>query len=324
MALFDGMIFWLVRYWAFLSNRKMFRWHRQWGGANGGMPDPAVPACCNDKYYWRKLFDHDPRFPVVSDKLAVKDWLREESIDIEIAPVLWSGTDPATIPDDLLKADIILKANHASATNMFIAGGKFDRSEVETKANNFLGRRYWRRYGEWGYKNITPTLLIEPLIGDIEAGVSEYKFYTCGRRIERLVAIHDRQTAVAADVFAPDGDGLVMTDEVSSVSPNRAHRPLPDTGPRMIELARELGARFDHMRVDLLSDGRQIWFGELTLYNLGGHVVDRGQDPDDPLNTSWDLRSSWFLSTPQKGWRRFYAGALRRHLERQQSASTPA
>ena len=82
----------------------------------------------------------------------------------------------------------------------------------------------------------------------------------------------------------------------------------------MIELARELGSYFDHMRVDLLSDGTRIWLGELTIYNRGGEVVDRGQDPEDPLNTSWDLRNSWFLTKPQRGWRRIYAQALKRRL----------
>jgi hypothetical protein len=75
-----------------------------------------------------------------------------------------------------------------------------------------------------------------------------------------------------------------------------------------------IGADFDHLRVDFLTDGTRLFLGEITIYNLGGIAYSTGQLTDTPLNRSWDLRRSWFMRSPQKGWRKAYAAALRRAI----------
>jgi len=45
----------------------------------------------NEKFLWRKLFDHDPRFVVLSDKLACKEWVTERAPELAVAKVHWLG-----------------------------------------------------------------------------------------------------------------------------------------------------------------------------------------------------------------------------------------
>ena len=68
------------------------------------------------------------------------------------------------------------------------------------------------------------------------------------------------------------------------------------------------------MRVDILSDGERSWFSELTVYNMAGRLPGVGDNPKEGVSTSWDLRQSWFMTTPQRGWRRVYAWALKSYL----------
>lgn len=56
----------------------------------------------NEKFFWRKIFDRSPEFIEVSDKLRIRHWLVKNRVDIDSPPILWTGTDPAQIPDDLL------------------------------------------------------------------------------------------------------------------------------------------------------------------------------------------------------------------------------
>ena len=38
-------------------------------------PGVTLPRTINEKFTWRKVFDHGPLFPAVIDKIGVKDWL---------------------------------------------------------------------------------------------------------------------------------------------------------------------------------------------------------------------------------------------------------
>lgn len=64
---------------------------------------------------------------------------------------------------------------------------------------------------------------------------------------------------------------------------------------------------------DLLTDGKKLWLGELTIYNLSGQFFDV------------DLRRSWFLQVRHANLLlRLYSGALRRKLAREAQPMLPA
>tara|TARA_B110000503_G_scaffold138053_1_gene223423 strand:+ start:140 stop:361 length:222 start_codon:yes stop_codon:yes gene_type:complete len=73
------------------------------------------------------------------------------------------------------------------------------------------------------------------------------------------------------------------------------------------------------MRVDILSDDAKLWFSELTIYNMAGYLPNVGDVTSEPVNTSWDLNKSWFLNTPQRGWKKTYAERLRKRIAQEGS-----
>jgi hypothetical protein len=94
---------------------------------------------------------------------------------------------------------------------------------------------------------------------------------------------------------------------------------LPPNTAEALEISRQIGEHFDHMRVDILSDDAKLWFSELTIYNMAGYLPNVGDVTSEPVNTSWDLNKSWFLNTPQRGWKKTYAERLRKRIAQEGS-----
>lgn len=277
------------------------------------VPDPAFPKALNDKWLWRKVFERNPALTRVTDKLGVRGWLADAGIDVNTPKVLWVGKSAEDIPANVLEAPVVVKVNHGYAMNIFLDAAPDDRDAFNATANSFLERSHGRRSLQWAYFDVEPKLFVEEMLTNLEV---ELKFYCFGSKVERLITIFDRQSENgSADVWVRGPEGGWERSEIGSVlTETRAKKPLPDCIEEAERLAREIGSHFDHIRVDLLYDGQRILLGELTVYNLGGHFVGIPQKEAAPMNAAWDIRKSWFLTSPQKGWRQVYANALRRRL----------
>ena len=175
----------------------------------------------------------------------------------------------------------------------------------------------WRPGRPVGYFDIPRELFIEREIPPGPDGLGELKFYTFGERITRIVHISGRFDGMRANVWIPDDKGTLQRSEHrAAVAPPDPSRPLPARIDQALQIARRLGSEFDHLRVDLLWDGAQLWLGELTVYNQSGRFPGKeGTDPEAVTAGAWDLRRSAFLrQPPSRGWRALYARALRRAL----------
>lgn len=275
----------------------------------------AVPRLANEKFLWRKAFDHDPRFAVVTDKLAAKDWVAAQGIAAKMPQTLWSGTDANDIPDDLWQQPIYIKATHGCQMNIPVLTPPEDRAAVIAAANAFLTREHGARQRQWAYSQVPRALIVEQAISP-GTELMEVKYYTYGAVVEQFVLRRAGPPVTAARWLRQADGSFIRSNQPTVISKIIDQSPLPDVVYTGLALAAEIGALFDHMRVDTLMDGDDVYLGELTVYNIAGRVPLNGDKVDDHLNRSWDLRRSWFLTTPQPGWRGLYAAALRRKLDR--------
>ena len=312
----DRLLFFAVNLWCLTRYPRLcwmyLRTHRRF-------PNIAQPRAVNEKFIWRKVFDRDPRFTVVSDKLACKEWVRARVPDLKIPAVLWEGTDPDDIPDELLASSVVIKANHSWNTFLLIHDGQCDRVSLAAAARRWLRRRHGRGNVQWAYHDIAPRLFAEEMVADGGLGLQELKVYTFGTWIERVAHVVDRFGKKRIHVWDADADGrLARRPPPRDAVDPPSDVPLPPTLARALEIARRLGSEFDHMRVDLLTTADTLWFGELTVYNRGGRFTSNGADPDNQAARAWDLRRSAFLQAPPiRGWRGVYARALARTLAAQ-------
>lgn len=276
----------------------------------------AAPRCTNTKYVWRKLIDHDPRFTTLSDKLAVKAYVPALGINADVPKVLWTG-EPKTFPEDFYTSDVVIKSNHGWNTNIFPARDALSRDAVDKGLKKAFNQRHGRRTNEWAYYNIQPRLFAEELLNDGTALI-DLKIYVYGKTALRIVPIRTFEDGRRiASLWLWDGTKFARSETPSAVSPDVVDtHPLPETTQAALQIAQDIGQYFDHLRIDFLSTEQDLFLGEVTVYNLAG-METGGHATDTPSNKHWDLRRSWFLNTPQRGWRAIYARALKRFCDRQ-------
>ena len=306
----DRLILSLANAWACLRH-PMLVWREV--GRCGRLPNIAAPVTANEKFLWRRIFDHDPRIAMTCDKLATKAFVAERCPGLKIARVLWTGDDPKVIPEGLLRGDVVVKASHGCAWNYFVNGGQYDRAELERLAARWMRKTYGRKNFEWGYFGVPHRLFIEEMITGPGGLVhTEVKLMMYGGRCLLVVVINDRFGIGSASVY--DGE-LNWMDVASGIGLPVAVAPPPKGIDEIMRAAKLLSRDFDHMRCDFYDRDGEVWFAELTAYNLAGRMDYKGCDRNSEFVLGWDLRLSWFLNAPQGGWRRRYAQALRRRLD---------
>ena len=304
-------IFRAVTLWGFLRHPRLVEKFRR---KTGHFPNIASPRTVQEKFLWRKIFDHDPRFVRVQDKLAVKDHARAILPEIGVPDTLWSGADLAQAPRDVLSRAAVLKPNHDCGKVVFLPDPDLSFADLEAVTRGWMQKRYGKRKGEWAYKWIVPRLMIEEKLENRDgAPLNEIKVYVCGGKAV-LTACYAERSSEAASVMIVLPDRSINRAKIDSVVPQGRFEidPAFDTAVRMAEA---LGRDFDFIRIDLFVVDGRVFVGEFTVYPRSGFHTFRDAELEADWARLWDLRKSRFLSTRQPGWRGLYARALRAHLD---------
>jgi TupA-like ATPgrasp len=282
----------------------------------GYVPDPAMPRTYNEKVLWRKLVDHDPRFAVLADKLAAKEYARERCPDLAIPRTLWAGESADAIPDSALASDVVVKTNHGFNFNVFIENGRYDRARLVRTVARWLRTVHGRPDGEWAYGRIRPRVFVEERLPvGIGGAPSDIKVHACDGEIVHGWAVN--KLTERAVTLSASGDPIAPA--VTHASDERALAADDRLRARFAEARRfaaALSRGVDYARYDFLVTDGQLYFGEITLYPAAGY--DRWSDPAIALRLSrcWDLQRSAFLTGQRGGPAGVYARALRARLAR--------
>ena len=262
----------------------------------GYMPNYAAPRSFGEKMQWRKLFDRNSLFPLLSDKLAVRDYVRARAPGLVFPKIYWSGGNPEAIPFDDLQLPFVIKPNNRSNRIILVR----EKSDLDRKAILRAARKWMRsrshgwRYGEWAYSRIPRRILVEEFLS-IEGELApppDYKFFVFHGVVEFILFSQGRHS---------DGDrrrGLytrdwqpVPVDRLSGIGlvTLQGGAPRPGRLADLIAAAEAIAADLDHLRVDLYLVGDKIYFGESTVYAYSGRVTW------SPKNSNTDPSPSRFV-----------------------------
>ncbi|MEL6921980.1 MAG: ATP-grasp fold amidoligase family protein [Pseudomonadota bacterium] len=277
--------------------------------------DYILPHTYEGKFLWRKIFDRNPLFIETCDKLAAQHYARSKIKGVQVAKLIWRGSDPDEITPQMLKDGAVLKANCGSGQAIVIPDGSPTRSQFSQEARQWLRKGpFGLALGEWPYAFGDNCLILEELLTTDGRPVEvEYKFHVAAG--ETACVVVKRGSGQVNDGFLVlDRFGKAWTVTKSGKS-MRADFDLPDEYLEMRQMAEALGSEFDYVRVDLYLTDAGVYFSELTVFPSSGGGKLGHKDLEDLRNRQWDVRRSWFLSARQTGWRQAYANALRRHLD---------
>jgi hypothetical protein len=228
------------------------------------LPDLAAPKTLAEKVRWTFLNHKNPLLPLVSDKIAVRDYIALKGAQIAPPRLLATGWSP----DDILRIDLperfVLKASNSCGANHFHLGPEApDRQALRQKLRLWRDNGYWRKFGELFYRDIPWRFLVEEFLPS-DQRQREYKIMCFHGEPVYLTTITARGPhGVAGSVHLPDWSPAGFGTRGLLPSPTPV--PRPEALDQILDEARRLSADLLHVRVDFLHYDDRLVFSELTL-----------------------------------------------------------
>jgi hypothetical protein len=237
----------------------------------GELPNLNDPKLFTEKLQWLKLHDKNPLKTICSDKLAVRSYIKDIIGEKYLIPLCFYTVDVRDISQsNLPDFPVILKPNHDSGGGIVISDKhNADYSKIRKELDERLSKNYYHFSGEWEYKDIKPTLLVEKLIFDEDKDISllnDFKIHCFNGKPKYIQTIFDRESNISETWF----DTNWNLQDFGYFSKNRANVPLPDNLLIMLDLAEKLSQNFKYVRVDLYDFKGRVYFGELTFHPFCG------------------------------------------------------
>lgn len=235
------------------------------------------PKTFSEKIQWLKLYDSTKEKAMLSDKYAVRDWVKEKIGEEYLIPMLgvWDSVDD--IDFDALPNAFVLKTNHSSSWNIICKDkSKLNIADAKRKLKRWMKMDYTFCCGlQLHYSLIDRKIVAEQYMENID-GLDDYKFlcfdgkpYYIWKDVGRFGKQHYR-TFYDLDwnmqSFAYQYPTLDESDK------------RPECLEEMVRIATILCQGFNQVRVDLYEVDGRVYFGEMTFTCCSG--IDRFDPPE--------------------------------------------
>lgn len=245
-----------------------------------------------EKVQWRKLYDQDPIYTLLSDKYKVRKWIAKKIGEQYLIPLLghWESFDD--IPLELFPDQFVLKTNNGSHTNIIVK----NKSEFLKRKNSARKRmEYWLHTPfayleglELQYLNIHPQIIAEMYVQP-ENGKNElvdFKFHCFNGTPVLCQVIGDRLSAETMDFYDMNWNHIPVK---RTPYKNAEEVAQPVNFPHMLHLVEQLCAGFQYVRVDMYNCDGEIYFGEMTFTPSSGIMMFEPDCWDYKLGDLWDI-----------------------------------
>jgi len=244
------------------------------------------PQKFNEKLIHRRLFSRDPIWPIITDKISVRGWLKEkgylEHVQLVPARIAYSV-------DELLEMDIdkpvVVKAAWASGMNLFVNSNAQLQSYKNT-LNEWMQSPYAPERLIWAPEKMKRGFLIEDSIADDQGYVPlDYKFFCFNGSVEFIQIDLDRfsghRRIIVSSDGAPENWGYAKKMPENKLDIEK------DLIIKMKPIAEILSQNFSFIRVDLYWYKGEIYFGELTQTPSSGFGKFTKEGIDQKVGELW-------------------------------------
>lgn len=293
VALFNNpllILVWIINNFSFmLSDELYLKWvFRLRMGYKLNLKNPLT---FNEKLQWLKLYNRQPEYTVMVDKVKAKEYVAEKIGPKYIIPTLGIWDDPDDIDFDVLPNQFVLKCNHNSGLGMCICKdkSKLDIPKVKANLRRGLKQNYFLYGREWPYKDVPRKILAERFMVD-ESGIElkDYKVFCFDGEPEVIEVDYGRFTEHKRNFYGKNWDFITMELQYPSEEKHVIARP--EKLEEMLDLARKLTKGIPHVRADFYSINNQLYWGELTFFHGSGTEYFRPSE--------WDVRLGKLIKLP--------------------------
>lgn len=237
------------------------------------------PRRLTEKIQWLKLNDNLPIKTTLSDKLLVRDWVKEKIPEIKFPKVFTVGKSYDDLDFSSCPQNFLIKTNHAWKQNFWVNGkdtylaNKSYQEKTRLLLKYYLSRTFAFESGfELQYKNIDRKVYAEEIIGDKSALLScDYKVL-CFNGVPKLVEhyiISMKDRSLHMNMYDIKGNKLNVSHTLQMYE---EQMPLPKCFDKLIEYAKILSEGFKFVRVDFMVYDENIYFSEMTFTPSSGFM----------------------------------------------------
>lgn len=231
----------------------------------------------NDKIQWLKLFDQRPETVICTDKILMRDYVRERVGEEHLVKLYQVHDHFSQINFDLLPNSFVIKTNHDSGTVIQVWEKKnIDFNFIQKQITKSLQKTYGWEKGEWAYAFVRPKVFVEELLS-VQKNLSppDYKFHCANGKIQWLQYIYDRGRSTKECIVTPSG--TVIPIHFDHNMEHKESFKIPDKWDEMKSIVEKIADGFKYIRVDCYLVGEKIYIGELTFFPLMGCYKGQGQ-----------------------------------------------
>ncbi|SDB63019.1 ATP-grasp fold amidoligase family protein [Butyrivibrio sp. INlla16] len=238
---------------------------------NGGKLNLSDPKTYNDKIQWIKVYDHNPSYHDLVDKLKARDWVARTIGEEYLIPIVGGPWDSCNEIDyDELPDKFVLKCTHDSGGILICNDKKtFDRNYAAKFLGNRMKRDYYFHGREWAYKGLEAKVYAEQYMVD-ESGteLKDYKIF-CFNGVPRVIQVdYGRYTRHERNLYTTEWEYIPAQIKYPTNPYHNINKP--DCLDDLLRVSSELSKNLTQARVDLYVIYNKIYFGEITLYHGSG------------------------------------------------------
>lgn len=262
----------------------------QWKQIMGSKLDLKHPVTFNEKLQWLKIYDHNPLYTSLVDKLAVKKWVAEKVGEQYVIPTIAVYNNVEEIRTNELPMQFVLKCNHDSGGYVICKDlHKFNLESARTYLSQCLGRNFYWEAREWAYKDVVPCLFAEKYIKDDSYDdLVTYKFL-CFDGEPKCFYMTVKNNDIWENWYDMDFHKMELTHGFRN---EKIEFEKPAAFDEMVEVVRKLACGIPHVRIDMYLSDSHIYFSEYTFYDWGGYMQFQPKEYDSMLG--------YMISLPQK------------------------
>ena len=233
------------------------------------------PKTFNEKIQWLKLYDRNPDYVKMVDKIAAKDYVSSIIGKEYIIPTIGIYNKFEDIDFSKLPNQFVIKCNHDSG-NVIICNNKsnLDIEEVRKKINKSLKYNFYKRGREWPYKYIKPQIIIEKFLynENNDSQLRDYKFFCFNGKPKFMYVSEGLENHKTAKIDFVDMQFKRTPFGRSDFQKFNTLPPKPRKFMEMKKIAKILSKDIPFVRVDLYEVNNTIYFSELTFFPGGGFI----------------------------------------------------
>jgi len=243
------------------------------------------PKTISEKFNWLKVYDSTFLKTLCSDKLKVREYVKDKIGKDLFLPVLGVYDNFEQIDFSKLPKDYVIKCNHGSGMNIIVKNGKIDKADAKRKIDKWMQTDYLHLL-EFHYKPIQKKIFIEQYQNNGEQGLIDYKFW-CFNSTPKFFTINAGNGHGPITYYNLDGSKFKYHRSDLTYNAN-LNWNMPKNLDKMIEYAKILSKDFKFVRVDFYEINNMIGMSELTFIPGGGYIHYSG-DGDLRIGEMLDL-----------------------------------